>query len=217
MIVSYNAHSLLSKPNSLLLKKGLLISWLLLLFSGIFLVFWYNEWIYSLPTPVPGNYKEVPLGTTIGLPQNIHPADGKPVFIHFFNPHCPCSRFNMPEFKSLVKEYGDKMNFVVIVMTDEQDYTIEKIQNKLNVVIPVSFDRSLATSCGVYSTPQAVIINPDGKLYYRGNYNKSRYCTDRKSNFARMAIDSVLAGMHRPVFGLAAVKAYGCQMPGCNK
>jgi thiol-disulfide isomerase/thioredoxin len=199
------------------LKKWLLISWLLLLFSGIFLVFWYNEWIYSLPTPVPGNYKDVSLGTNIRLPQNIHPADDKPVFIHFFNPDCPCSRFNIPEFKSLVEEYGDKMNFAVIVMTDEQNYTIEKIQNKLKIVTPVSFDRSLAASCGVYSTPQAVIIDPDGKLYYRGNYNKSRYCTDRQSNFARMAIDSVLAGMHRPVFSLAAVKAYGCQMPGCNK
>jgi hypothetical protein len=199
------------------LKKWLLISWLLLLFSGIFLVFWYNEWVYSLPTPVPANHKAVPLGTDIRLPQNIQAANDKPVFIHFFNPDCPCSRFNIPEFRALAQEYGDRMNFAVVVMTDEQSYTTEKIHTRLKIATPVSFDRTLATFCGVYSTPQAVIIDSDGKLYYRGNYNKSRYCTDKQSNFARMAIDSVLAGMYRPVFGLAAVKAYGCQMPGCTK
>lgn len=31
----------------------------------------------------------------------------------------------------------------------------------------------IAISCGVYSTPQAVIIDGNGQLFFRGNYNKT--------------------------------------------
>ena len=78
------------------------------------------------------------------------------------------------------------------------------------------FDKSIAVLCGVYSTPQAVLLDTNHKLYYRGNYNKSRYCTDKNSDYARMAIDSLLHH-HEPVNNEYALKAYGCQLPGCTK
>ncbi len=60
---------------------------------------------------------------------------------------------------------------------------------------------------------QAALIDPDGRLYFRGNYNKSRYCTLKNSNFARMAIDSLLAGAPAPGLGELATKSYGCELP----
>jgi len=200
------------------IKNWLFAIWLLIIASGIAYLFWYHEWKYSLPTPVPENYHAVNTGTRVsikdipGLEQN-----DKPLFLHFFNPDCPCSRFNITHFKSLVKEYGTQLNFAVVALTPKGRYTDQDIKRKFGLSIPVVFDSSYAASCGVYSTPQAAIINTDHCLFFRGNYNKSRYCTDKKSNYAQMAIDSLLAQHQQPHFGLAATKSYGCTLPTCTR
>lgn len=189
---------------------------LLIVFGGIFALFWYNEWVYSLPTPIPQDYVEVKPGTAIVLPARLLALNNKPVFIHFFNPSCPCSRFNIPHFQSLVKAYEGRVNFAAVVL-HKKSYTEEEVRRKLGVDIPIIFDAGLATSCGVYSTPQAVLINTDHKLYYRGNYNKSRYCNDKNSNYAQMAIDSLLRKRFDVKFNPLALKAYGCELPTCKK
>ena len=200
------------------IKTWLFACWLLIIASGISYLFWYNEWKYSLPTPVPENYLAVNTGTSIfikdipGLEQN-----DKPLFLHFFNPDCPCSRFNITHFKSLVKEYGSKINFAVVALTEKGRYTAQGIKRKFGLSLPIVFDSSYAAICGVYSTPQAAIINTDHRLFFRGNYNKSRYCTDKESNYAQLAIDSLLAQQKQPHFGLAATKSYGCTLPTCTK
>ncbi|HEX7845951.1 MAG TPA: hypothetical protein VF476_09145, partial [Chitinophagaceae bacterium] len=141
----------------------------------------------------------------------------KPLFLHFFNPDCPCSRFNVSYFKSLVKEYDHKINFAVVALVRKDRYTARDIQRKFDLDIPVVFDSSYAAACGVYSTPQAALINTDQQLYYRGNYNKSRYCTDKKTNYAQMAIDALLFQQEQPRFAAAATKSYGCTLPVCTK
>lgn len=190
---------------------------MIIIFSAISLLFWYNEWKFSLPTPVPENYHIVKVGDPVNISGRIVFENNKPVFLHFFNMDCPCSRFNIPHFRSLVKQYGDKITFAMVVMSNDKHYSVEKIQYKTGLNIPVLFDTSLAVACGVYSTPQAVIIDQSHKLYFRGNYNKSRYCTDKNSNYAQMAIDSILNNKKDPVFNQFALKAYGCELPKCNK
>jgi len=196
------------------MKKFLLLSWLIVIFSGIYWLFWHNDWKYSLPTPLPVNYHAVNRGTYIDLPVA---KDDKPVFLHFFNPACPCSKFNIKHFRTLVKQYRDRVSFVVVVVSRDRDYTAKDIQQKFDLDIPVLLDHSIATSCGVYSTPQAAILDAEHKLYYRGNYNKSRYCTNINSNYAKMAMDSLLDNRSNPVFDIAAFKSYGCSLPGCKK
>ena len=198
------------------MRKWIVLIWLVILFAAISFLFWYNELQYTLPTPVPVSYHKVDPGSRVdiiastGLPRN------KPLLLHFFNPGCPCSRFNIPHFQSLVKQYGTEITFAVVVMTDD-DYTASDIRKKLGVDIPVLFNRAIADSCGVYSTPQAVVLDADHKLYYRGNYNKTRYCTDQKSNYAQIAIESLLQGSIKPLFGESALKSYGCRLPDCKK
>ena len=202
-----------------MIRKWILICWLILIFGGISFLFWHNEWKYSLPTPVPQNYHPVEPGTLISIKNVLKPGDtSKPVLLHFFNPDCPCSRFNITHFKSLVKQYDSKINFVIIALLGNgKSYTSKDIQERFDLSVPVLFDSAIAASCGVYSTPQAALIGADHRLYYRGNYNKSRYCTDKKSNYAQMAIDSLLDKNAGPSFGDAAIKSYGCELPVCNK
>ena len=199
------------------MRKLFVISWLSLLLAGICSIFWYYEWKYSLPTPVPHNLHAVNRGEHVDVSSKIHTEKGKPIFIHFFNPDCPCSRFNVPHFNALVKKYGDKFNFVVVVINKKSNYTEKDIQGKYDLKVPVLSDQSIAESCGVYSTPQAVILDAESNLYYCGNYNRSRYCTDNKSNFAQMAIDSLLSNNLNPTFNQYALKAYGCQLPYCTR
>ena len=198
-------------------RKPIAIAVLIVTFSIIGTLFWYSEWRYSLPTPVPAQYHAVNKGAHIDIAAKFNSQKNKPVFLHFFNPDCPCSRFNMPHFKELVTTYADKISFAVIVMTKDKDYTEASIREKYGLTVPVLFDSSLAAACGVYSTPQAVLINTDQALYYRGNYNRSRYCSDKKSNYAQMAIDSLLANRQQPFFNRYALTAYGCSLPGCKK
>jgi thiol-disulfide isomerase/thioredoxin len=199
-----------------LVKKALIILWLLIILGCIGGLFWYTDWKYSLPTPLPAQYHPVARGVPVALEGKLDVPHNKPVFLHFFNPDCPCSRFNIPSFKALEKKYGDQMTFAIVVLNNNK-YTARQIQNKFELDIPVSFDSSVAAACGVYSTPQAVVLDVNRRLYYRGNYNKSRYCTDTKTNFAQMAIDSLFSHASQPVFSAYALKAYGCQLPACTQ
>lgn len=199
------------------LKKVIAIAALAATFCCIGILFWYSEWQYSLPTPVPQQYLTVKKGELINITAKFNPQKDEPVFLHFFNPDCPCSRFNMPHFKELAETYGGKISFAVVVITTDKNYTEKSIRKKYGITVPVLFDTSLAATCGVYSTPQAVLINTDQSLYYRGNYNKSRYCTDKKSNYAQMAIDGLLASKQEVVFNQYALTAYGCSLPNCKK
>ncbi|WP_221393031.1 redoxin domain-containing protein [Dyadobacter sp. NIV53] len=198
-----------------MLRKWILSLWLLVLLFGAISLFWYNDWVYQLPTPVPKNYIPVSIGHVI----DFHGLSGyekeKPVFIHFFNPDCPCSRFNIKHFQSLVRQYRSEVTFVVVVMS-KKSYTAEAIRNKFGTNLKVLFDQDIAGYCGVYSTPQAVILNPDRKLYYRGNYNRSRYCTDEKTNFAKIALTGLLSNKSGNILDPLNSKSYGCSLPYCK-
>jgi hypothetical protein len=198
------------------MRKVAVISWLCVLLAAVLVLFWRTEWIYNLPTPVPANYHNVQPGTPLNLAGKLPVKNNRPIFLHFFNPDCPCSRFNIPHFNTLVRKYGNDINFVIVPLTHKK-FTADDILNKFDVHVPVVFDTTLATSCGVYSTPQAAIIDTSGQLFFRGNYNKSRYCSDTRTEYARMAIDKILHNNAAIIFDQFALKAYGCQLPKCTK
>ncbi|OXA99374.1 TlpA family protein disulfide reductase [Flavobacterium pectinovorum] len=196
-------------------RKILVGLWISLLFCAISFLFWQNEIKYTLPTPIPQNFHQIAIGNKVDLKCCI--TDNRPVFIHFFNPDCPCSRFNIPHVSGLIKKYGDRINFKIVVLNKKKNFTIEEIQKKFDAKIPVYFDESIAKNCGVFSTPQAVIVDPSHNLYYRGNYNKTRYCTNADSNYAQMALESLLKQTKTPSFDALALRAYGCSLPKCSK
>lgn len=196
-------------------RTSLVGVWLTLLLSIVVGLFWYNDWLYQLPTPVPANYREVPTGTTVSWVNDINATKDKPLFLHFYNPDCPCSKFNRSHFRSLVQTYKKQVNFAVVVMTDKK-YSQQYIQDKIGLNVPVYFDKTIADRCGVYSTPQAAIIDNDQKLYYRGNYNSSRYCSDEKTAYAKIALAGLLESKSLPELDAKALTAYGCTIPVCK-
>jgi peroxiredoxin len=176
--------------------------------------FWKQEVQYALPTPIPTDYRAVATGEALKLRLKLPFTKQQPVLLHFFNPACPCSRFNLKHFRTLVKQYGHVITFCAVVPEGYKGHT-ERVRQSLGLSVAVIADegKQLARSCGVYSTPQAALIDAKGHLYYRGNYNKSRYCTLKNTSFAQRAIDSLLAGSPAPLLGELATRSYGCELP----
>jgi hypothetical protein len=183
---------------------------------SILYLFWNQELQYNQPTPVPKNYIPVALNTKLEIGEFIDTTNGSdPVFIHFFNSNCPCSKFNMKEFEALSKKYSGKIKFYIVV----QDTEGKKYVEKYNLATPIIADDNgrLADLCGVYSTPQAVILNKDSRLYYRGNYNKARFCTKKETRFAEQALIYLLENKNLPPFSELATTSYGCKLPSDDK
>lgn len=198
------------------MKKTLVITWLVLICVAVGALFWYNEWRYHLPTPIPEGYVPVKPGTNVKLAGTLDADRSQPLFLHFFNPDCPCSRFNIANFKALYKQYGRQAKFVIVVLNNSH-YTAGQIQGKFGLNLPVLFDASLAKACGVYSTPQAALLDNNHNLYYRGNYNRSRYCTDEKTSYAKFALEGLLHEHRQLSFDPMALRAYGCSLPDCTR
>jgi len=176
-------------------------------------LFWSQELKYALPTPVPANFHARAVAETIDLRELTHFDNSRPVFLHFFNPDCPCSRFNIKHFKSLVAEYSDQVQvYAVIPAYADLDRAHSMIELSQVTILQDQTD-SLAAACGVYSTPQAVVIDAHQKLFYRGNYNKSRYCTTKESNYAEIALQALVTGTAPPQFNALATRSYGCELP----
>lgn len=181
------------------------------LFGLILVAFWVQDWQYSLPTPRPARLAQTHLGHPLrlaGLSALTRPADGRPLFLHFFNPSCPCSRFNLDHVRRLVHDHGTRVQFVAVI----EGGTPRTVRN-LPMPSVADADGAIARACGVYSTPQAVLLDAGGSLYYRGNYNTSRYCAGRSTEFARLALESLLASRPSAASPHAATLAYGCQLP----
>lgn len=187
----------------------LVIVALLISIAGIF---WWQEWQYLLPTPKPTAYAPPPVAAPVqvaGIQEDI-----KPVFLYFFNPDCPCSRFNEAHFRKLMRMYGDRVHFQAVLQVDSS-YSLEDFREEYGWPVDVLLDTGahIADACGVYSTPQAVLLTPSHTLYYRGNFNRSRYCEDTTTAYAQKAVQSLLRGEMPPDFGPAATTAYGCELP----
>ena len=189
-----------------------------LLLTLVIAVFWFQDWQYSLPTPRPEALKQPALGMVMSvaevLPGGAKYDPSRPLLLHFFNPGCPCSRFNLEHIRELTRTYGDRVNIVAVLEEDSTDNLVDGFRRTgLPIQAVVDSNRTLATAVGVYSTPQAVILDARGTLLYRGNYNSSRYCVDRRTEYARVALDALLAHRPQPALEPAAFIAYGCPLP----
>jgi len=182
-----------------------------ILFSAIGFIFWYQQLQYLLPTPVPKNYKAILAGQFIIDTALQDQSQSTTKLLHFFNPDCPCSRFNLKHFLSLKNKYNKQIDFYAVVTSEEKLVAAKELLDE-DIPILIDQEEKLAKACGVYSTPQAAILSTSNQLYFRGNYNRSRYCTDPHSNYVQMALDSLAAGKRPPHFGTLATLSYGCSI-----
>jgi hypothetical protein len=190
----------------------------LLMFAGYTL--WEQDWKWGLPTPRPAGLRQPAVGAPLDLPEALaarwSPATARPLLLHFFNPVCPCSRFIQDHVRDLIRVHQGRVTIVAVIEPEGEPVAAQAVaraERELGVPVLLDADGSIASRLGVYSSPQAVVVTPGGTLYYRGNYNLARYCTDSRTEFARIAIEHVLAGDPKYDAPAQARIAYGCPLP----
>jgi hypothetical protein len=197
------------------LRLVLVALWACLCLGGVGTVFWYQDWRYALPTPVPADHRAPAVGERVGRPAAIAaalgPAAGRPAVLHFFNPDCPCSRFNLDHLRDLVRDFAGRVDFALVVQLDPER-TAHRAPDGLDLPVVLDADGSIADHYGVYATPTAAVVAADGTLAYVGNYTSSRYCVDPAEQYARLALEAVL-GDRAPPAALGAPTPFGCSLP----
>lgn len=192
-------------------------------FAFISFVFWNEDLKYSLPTPRPVDLVQLPVGaewhfgawsSALNLSESLgEPSAARPpVLFNFFNPACSCSRFNLTHLRGLQAKYGDKVRFVAVIQSLEDASATKERLKALDLNMPYVLDNSgaIAAEVGVYSTPQAVLVDRGSRILYRGNYNLSRYCTDPNTEYVRIALEALVRAES---VVLPEDPAYGCELP----
>jgi hypothetical protein len=189
-----------------------------LLLGSIGAALWQADWRYSLPTPRPAELVQ-PERIAPELLARLRAAAGaadstKPLLVHVYSPACPCSRFNLDHVLELVRDFGGRSDQLALLELPEDEEAFAPRRNdELGLPELSENDGRIARALGVYATPQAVLIDRDGAVYFRGNYNLSRYCTRPDSAYARLALEALLAGRPTPALPPAATLSYGCELP----
>ena len=179
------------------------------------LSFWFQDLRYSLPTPQPSGWKAPKIGTNLSAGLYSNPVGNvRPTLFNFYNCDCPCSRFNLDHVRQLSKQFGATVKFVIVLESGTVKEEQEVFKGlKLRATPYFDSDGKLARSLGVYATPQAVLTDSHERLVYRGNYNVSRYCNDPRTEFVRLALESVTACQPLPALVKSSIPAYGCAIP----
>lgn len=95
---------------------------------------------------------------------------GKPIVINFWATWCPPCKQELPDFEKLCKEYGDRVVFMMVNLTDGYRDTIDgtkRFVSKNGYTFPLYFDTeySGAVAYNVSSIPQTTFIDANGNVY----------------------------------------------------
>lgn len=198
-------------------RIGAVIAVNLVLLAVVGYAFWNQDWRYSLPAPRPEGLIQPPLGSRLAPLASIAAVkrSGRPLLMHFANPECPCTQFNLDHVRRLEQTFGNQVDFVTVLQTGSEPAEARNEFQSMHLGMPAVYDRSaqIGDWVGVYATPQAAILSADGTLYFRGNYNRSRYCSDESSEFVRLALEALVANRPLPQLPAEATVTYGCPLP----
>lgn len=94
---------------------------------------------------------------------------GKPVIVNFWATWCGPCKSEMPAFDKLYKEYGDKVEFMMVNQTDGARDTMEGVKEFIEnegYAFPVYYDvnNEAYTVYGATSIPATLFINKDGEI-----------------------------------------------------
>lgn len=105
-------------------------------------------------------------GNTVRLSEKF----GKPIVINFWATWCPPCKQELPDFDKLCKEYGDRVVFMMVNLTDGYRDTVDgtkRFVSDKGYTFPVYFDTkdNAASAYNVSSIPQTTFIDAKGNIY----------------------------------------------------
>ncbi len=101
-------------------------------------------------------------------------GDKKAAVVFFVSPYCPTSNKFCPEMNGIVKDFGEDFAFRFV----HSDTTVTEADRKqhaalMELAAPVLTDveQKLAKQLGAKTTPEVVVVSPEGKTLYQGRIN----------------------------------------------
>ena len=108
--------------------------------------------------------------TVYDLEGNAHKLSdfrGKPVLLNFWASWCGPCQMEMPDFEKYYESHGDKVNFIIVNLTDGQQETVESASAFIaekGYTFPVYYDTDIdaAAKYGVSAVPVSYFIDAEG-------------------------------------------------------
>ncbi len=106
---------------------------------------------------------------TDGNPVRLSDLRDKPVVLNFWASWCPPCKAEMPDFEEVYKDYGDRVHFMIVNLTDGTRETVDTAKAYVagqGYTFPVYFDTTMdaANTYRVSSIPTTYFVNADGTL-----------------------------------------------------
>lgn len=95
----------------------------------------------------------------------------KPVVVNIWASWCGPCKAEMPYFQKAINEYGDKVEILMVNLTDGERETKEKAlkflqDNNLEMDILFDTDLNVANTYNIMSIPRTIFINKSGEVSY---------------------------------------------------
>ena len=108
----------------------------------------------------------------VGHPVSLSVFLGTPVVLNFWASWCGPCKNEMPDFNTAWSEYGDRVQFMMVNLTDNFQETTESAKAFLDTVdyqFPVFFDTKMegGVAYGVTGIPATYLINAAGQVVAR--------------------------------------------------
>lgn len=139
----------------------------------------------------------------------------KAVVLVFTDTSCPLAQKYLPVLRAMAREYRDRgVQFAAVNAAAEDtviDVAAQAVKYEIDFPFVKDFDGVCARALGVRRTPEAVVLDGDKRLRYRGRiddqYRLGGSRPEPTKHELRDALDAVLAG--KPV-AVAETEADGC-------
>ena len=142
-------------------KRSLLCCWLTVVVS-----------VVSAAEPLPSERLVVRGldGTAMPFAELLGP-DGRAVCFAFLHPTCPLAQEYGPVLEKLADEFANEgIRFVGVVCESDDPAAIDAYRTKFGLTFPIHLDTdfTLAEDLGATITPEAVLVDRDGRIRYAG-------------------------------------------------
>lgn len=132
------------------------------------------------PTEAENAAPDFTMYTQEGKAVKLSDFEGRPTILNFWATWCDPCKNEMPTLEAAYRAYGEKINFVMVNLTDGTSDTVETASSYITeqgYTFPVYYDTELAGAYayGVSSIPLTLFIDANGNLvtYFTGSMTES--------------------------------------------
>lgn len=136
--------------------------------------------------------------------------------LHFWDPDCPCSRFNQVHVRELIEQNRDQDLRIVIVVHTRNRANAERVRRQARGTfgddVTVWIDTG-ELSASIPSSPAAAIVSASAELAYFGPYSLGAVCLQGQGDFVESVLARLEQGQNPRFLNTMAVGCF-CDWPG---